>query len=188
MIKSILFFGLFSTAIFAKAGTIDFKATNGKIEFSAVGKPAMIKIKGVGQGPSGKLTYTGDKVSGALSVDLNKLTTEIDLRDEHMKNKYLEVKKFPTAELAFNEFKTSVPVDSLTAAGTEIPFTATFTLHGKPKPVSGVANLKKVGKTVIGDAEFSIKIMEYLDTLPSYAGIKLAEDVKLKVQFKGLIQ
>ena len=39
------------------AGTISFKSTDGTTEFSAVGKPAMIKINGKGQGPEGDKVF-----------------------------------------------------------------------------------------------------------------------------------
>ncbi len=198
MKKIILSSVLFSTLAFAgpaptaapakSANTILFKAATGETEFSAVGKPAMIKINGKGQGPEGVVTYAGDVISGTVKVDLNKLTTEIDLRDDHMKNKYLEVQKYPTADLTFKDFKISTAVDKLTDSEIEIPFTADFTMHGKTKPVSGMMKIKKAQKVITGEAEFSVKIMEYLETLPSYAGIKIAEDVKLKIKLSGTIQ
>lgn len=170
------------------AGTISFKGAEGQTEFSAVGKPAMIKINGKGQGPEGDLSYASDKISGTLKVHLKKLTTEIELRDDHMKNKYLEVQKFPIAEITFKDFKTPVTIDAMTDKETEIIFSGDFTLHGKTNPISGTAKIKKVQKTISGQAEFTIKIMEYLETLPSYMGLKIADDVKVVVKLKGAIQ
>lgn len=178
---------IFSTQ-FLFAGTISFKGADGQTEFSATGKPAMIKINGKGQGPDGDLTYAADKISGTLKVNLEKLTTEIDLRDEHMKNKYLEVKKFPMAEITFKEFKLPVAVDAMTDKETEVNFTGDFTMHGKTKPISGTAKVKKSQKSISGEAEFTIKIMEYLETLPSYMGLKVADDVKVLVTLKGTVK
>jgi hypothetical protein len=186
MKKMILFSVLFSQYVFA--GSIQFKGLEQATEFSAVGRPAMIKIKGIGRGPEGLITYVGDLISGTVKVDLNKLTTEIDLRDDHMKNKYLDVKKYPTADLTFKDFKISKAVDQLTESDIEMSFAAEFTMHGKTKPVSGTMKIRKVQKLITGEAEFSVKIMEYLETLPSYAGIKIAEDVKLKIKLSGTLQ
>lgn len=186
--KKIILALLFISAQHSFAGTISFKAADGQTEFSAVGKPAMIKINGKGQGPEGDLTFAADKVSGTLKVNLEKLTTEIDLRDDHMKNKYLEVKKFPTAEITFKDFKAPVAVDSMTDKETEINFSGEFTMHGKTKPISGVAKIKKIQNSISGDAEFTIKIMEYLETLPSYMGLKVADDVKVVVKLKGTVK
>lgn len=170
------------------AATIKFNPADGKTEFLAVGKPAMIKIKGHGNGPEGNLNIDKDLVSGSLTVNLEKLTTEIDLRDEHMKNKYLEVGKYPKAELTFKDFKLPVAFEKLQSSETEVPFTANFTLHGKTQPVSGVAKLTKSGQQLKGEAKFDIKIMQYLESLPSYAGIKVAEDVNVTVQLNGQIE
>ena len=186
MKKIILSVVLFSGSLFA--ASIQFNGAAGETEFSAVGRPAMIKIKGLGQGPEGVITYVSDIISGTVKVDLDKLTTEIDLRDDHMKNKYLEIKRYPTADLTFKDFKISSPVDKLTDSETEMPFTADFTLHGKTKPVSGTMKIKKSQKNISGSAEFSVKIMEYLETLPSYAGIKIADDVKIKIKLSGTLQ
>ncbi len=184
--KKILLSILLSTTAFA--GSIQFTGSKGETEFSAVGRPAMIKIKGIGQGPDGIITYTGDLISGTVKVDLNKLTTEIDLRDDHMKNKYLEIQKFPTADLTFKNFKISTAVDQLPDSETEMPFTADFTMRGKTKSVTGKMKIKKSLKMISGQAEFSVKIMEYLETLPSYAGIKVAEDVSIKIKLSGVLQ
>lgn len=179
---------LLFTSQYLFAGTISFKAADGQTEFSAVGKPAMIKINGKGLGPEGDLIYAADKVSGTLKVNLEKLTTEIDLRDDHMKNKYLEVKKFPTAEITFKEFKAPAAIDAMTDKEIEIAFAGDFTMHGKTKPISGIAKIKKAQNTISGTAEFTIKIMEYLETLPSYMGLKVADDVKVVVKLKGTVK
>jgi polyisoprenoid-binding protein YceI len=186
--KNLILSLILITTQFVSAGTLSFKAIDGQTEFSAVGKPAMIKINGKGQGPEGDLTYTADKISGTLQVSLEKLTTEIDLRDDHMKNKYLEVKKFPTAEITFKEFKAPVTIDTMTDKETEVAFTGDFTMHGKTKAISGIAKIKKAQNTISGTAEFTIKIMEYLETLPSYMGLKVADDVKVAVKLKGTVK
>jgi polyisoprenoid-binding protein YceI len=189
LFSAVAFAGPLPTTASAKSiNSILFKGAAGETEFSAVGKPAMIKINGKGQGPEGVVTYSGDVISGTIKVDLNKLTTEIDMRDDHMKNKYLEVQKYPTADLTFKDFKLAAAVDQLTDSENEMPFTADLTMHGKTKPVSGTMKFKKSQKIISGTAEFSVKIMEYLETLPSYAGIKIAEDVKIKVTFSGTLQ
>ena len=186
MKKIILLTFFISASVFA--GTIQFNAADGATEFLAVGKPAMIKINGKGPGPDGSLTFAANKISGAIKVDLTKLTTEIDLRDEHMKNKYLEVKKYPTADLIFNEFKLPIAVDAMTDKEIDVPFTADFTLHGKTNSVSGMAHVTKVQKKITGTATFTIPIMKYLETLPSYAGVKIADEVTVKIKLSGTIQ
>jgi len=166
--------------------TIMFKSADGKTEFTAVGKPAMIKINGEGEGPEGTAKVSKDLVQLDVKVNLEKLSTKIDLRDEHMKNKYLETSKYPTANLVIKDLKLKESLDGLALdKDLEVPFNGDLTLHGKTQSVTGTAIIKKQGTQIIGSADFTIKIMEHLDTLPSWAGIKVADEVKVKVSFKG---
>lgn len=164
---------LISLSAFAEI--VSFKSTDGKTEFLAVGKPAMIKINGEGPGPEGVLTVTGTAVSGVLKVSLDKFTTKMDLRDDHMKNKYLEVSKYPEAALEITEIA-------------EKSFKGKLTLHGKASNVEGSFSTEKKDKVITGDADFVFKITDHLDALPSWMGIKVAETVNVKVKLKGTLQ
>jgi len=162
----------------AATSVLSFKETDGAVGFHAVGKPAMIKIDGEGTGPYGDLTLADGKLSGSLSIDMKKLTTKIELRDDHMKNKYLEVDKFPASIIIFKDY--SLNLDS----SSDQPFSAELQLHGITKPVSGTIKLSKQGTALTGQATFKIKVTDYMDTLPSYAGIKIADEVQVKVDLK----
>lgn len=176
------------TAESVKGETVAFNAAEGRTEFLAVGKPAMIKINGEGQGPEGTLTASKNSLSGTVKVDLTKLTTKIDLRDDHMKNKYLEVGKYPEATLEIVNLQLPADFSALTDKETEVPFTGKFTMHGKTSDVTGKAQVRRIAKHVAGHAEFVFKITDHLDTLPSWMGVKVAENVTVKVQLKGLVQ
>ncbi len=184
-LSSLLTILLIASPLFAE--TIKFSASNGKTEFVAVGRPAMLKIGGHTEGPEGDLKYDKEMINGTLVVDLNKLTTDIELRDDHMKNKYLEVQKYPKAQLMFKDFKTPANLDAMNGKEVEVPFTAELILKDKKQTVTGIALLKKNNQNLSGEANFSFKIMNHLDTLPSYAGIKVAEDVKVKITLNGQI-
>lgn len=184
--KVLLFTLLVSTSAFAE--TITFKPTDGKTEFLAVGKPAMIKINGEGQGVEGTLSAVKTAVSGTLTMDLNTLTTKIDLRDDHMKNKYLEVSKYPKATLELVNLELPIEVSELTDKETAVPFKGKFTFHGKTSEVTGTANVSKKANDLVGKAEFIFKITDHLDTLPTWLGVKVAQTVTVKTQFKGLIK
>ena len=162
--------------------TLSFKESDGKVGFLAVGRPAMIKIVGEGTGPHGDLTIADDKLQGTLTIDMKKLTTKIDLRDEHMKNKYLEVEKYPASTITFKDY--SLKLASLTSQSVEQPFAADLQLHGVTKPVTGTIKLSKENSTVTGVAVFKIKVTDFMDTLPSYAGIKIADDIEVTVDLK----
>lgn len=170
----------------AAVKTINFIESEGKFGFVATGKPAMIKIIGEGQGPKGSLVLKDKKLNGSLTVDLNKLTTKIELRDDHLKNKYLEIAKYPEAEIILKDY--ALDLDALSASAVEKDFNGDLKLHGITKPVSGKISFAKDNLTLTASAKFKIKVTDYLDTLPSYAGIKIADEVEVTVDMKTISQ
>jgi polyisoprenoid-binding protein YceI len=158
-------------------------AKGGEVEMLAKGKPSFIKIQGKGTAAQGELQVDGTKVSGELAFDLQTLTTGLTTRDDHMKNKYLEVAKFPKAILSLKEVK------SLTTWTTQSPkldgatFEAMLTLHGETKPVSGKFSMTEDSQV---NAEFSIKLSDFKVSTPSFSGVTVADLVEVKVKITKL--
>lgn len=171
--RSFLLLALVASALQARAATVAFSAEKSQVVFEAVGKPAFLKIKGEGARPTGHLAKTGPGLQGELRIPLNDLGTGIALRDEHMKEKYLETGKYPEAVLKLESVKSSAPNLDGDAVGT---FEGALTLHGQTKPVTGP--FEKKGSTV--KASFSIKLSDFAIGVPKYAGITVAEDVKIE--------
>lgn len=167
---------VFSSMAFA--APLKANKSKGQVVFEAVGKPSFLKIKGQGEGPEGEVTV-GDKVTGNFKFKMATLDTGIGLRNDHMKNKYLEVEKFPTAELKIEEVSKFDPANP-EAAG--LPFKGNLTIHGVTKPVTGTVDVKKKDKGYTVAANFETKITEYSIEIPSYAGITVADSVKVSVQ------
>lgn len=165
-----------------EAWVMDLSKSNAKVDFHADGK--IMKVKGENGKATGKLTIANGSVSGRAEVDLTSMTTGIDLRDDHMKNKYLEVAKYPKATLEVLEIK--LPV-SLPAGDFEAPFTGSLTVHGVAQPVKGIAKLNRDGNNLKGDVEFMTSISGHKIELPKYSGIILKDEVKVKVQFNGAL-
>lgn len=152
--------------------------TQGKIQFEAVGRPSMVKIKGHAEGPEGGFTVNKGIMSGEMKFALSTLDTGIDLRNDHMKEKYLEVAKFPHAKLTVKELQLP-PTWSLQNANLKnFPFKGTLQLHGVEKEISGVINVSEKLKT---EAQFEIKISDFKIDIPSYLGITVADTVKVQV-------
>lgn len=164
---------------------VQFKSEDGKVNFTAVGRPAMIKIIGNGPGPAGELTYQGNKISGTFVFDLKKLDTGIELRDDHMKNKYLEVNSFPQAKLEIKDIILPKSVDQLDSNEFSTAVKGLITIHGKTNPIDVDLVVHKEGNSYNVSSNFSVKIMDYLAALPSYMGLKVAEDVQVKVETKS---
>lgn len=150
-----------------------------KVTFLAVGKPSMLKIHGTASaGPAGDLKIEGNQLRGAVEMDLDKLDTGIELRTQHMKDKYLEVKEHPKAKLTLTE----AAVDegfaaSLTNAG-EKPFKGKLLLHGKEQDVSGTFTARD-GQV---QAKFPIKLSDFAIDIPSYLGVTVADMVDVAVE------
>lgn len=164
----------------AKETALELKAdlAGAKVTFLAVGKPSMLKIHGTAAtGPAGQLKVEGNQLQGSIEMDMDKLDTGIDLRTEHMKEKYLEVKEYPKSTLILIE----APVDegfasTLTNKG-EKPFKGKLKLHGKEQEVTGTFTV--VDGNVA--AKFPVKLSDFAVEIPSYLGIKVADVVNVDV-------
>jgi polyisoprenoid-binding protein YceI len=167
------------------AASLNFKAENGTVRFVATGRPALLKIIGTGTGPTGQLTLEKDKINGTLYVDLNSLNTKIDLRDEHMKNKYLEVSKYPRAEIQIIDFP--LILSEIKNSSKKIKFSGNMTLHGIKKPVDGEIEISEKLNQINALAQFKIKLTDYLSALPNYAGIKVADETEITVDIKTTV-
>lgn len=171
-----------STGAFAATETVGFDKGTGSIAFHAVGRPSAIKINGTGAAPKGAIAWASDgKVSGELTLDISSLDTGISMRTNHMKEKYLEVAKFPQSKLSLSEVNLPAADFGKDFSESSVPFKGTLTLHGVTKPVSGTAKIEQKGMNVSVHAEFAIKITDYQIPIPVFAGITVADEVSLVV-------
>lgn len=166
----------------AKAWTIDLSKGTGAVEFVAVGRPSGIKIVGKGDGPHGHFETDGKKVTGEAIFKMDSLDTGMDLRNHHMKEKYLEVQKFPESKLSVTEV--NLPAGALgtsTFSFDKVPFKGTLKLHGVEKPVTGIVDLKGGSGKIDMVASFETPISDYGIDIPKFAGITVADKVQVKV-------
>jgi polyisoprenoid-binding protein YceI len=161
---------------------INFNSAAGKINFTAIGRPAMIKILGTGPGPQGEITYDQATISGTFTFQLSQLNTGIELRDDHMKNKYLEIETYPKATLEIKDQALSKSVDAIDSTELSQTIKGLMTVHGKTNPIDIKLKINKVKNSFVVKADFTLKIMDYLSTLPSYMGLKVAEDIQVSVE------
>ncbi len=148
----------------------------GTVEFLAKGRPALLKIKGKGKGAYGKLKVKDNKASGQVELDISSFETGISLRDNHMKNKYLEVEKYPKALLTLKDLVLPKNLKG------KISFSGLLKLHNVEKPVEGKLSFKGTKKNInTVKADFNIKISDFGIAIPSFKGVTVAEDVKISV-------
>ena len=178
----ICFLGLTLSLNFAFAVT-ELKSipSESEVTFDAIGRPSMLRIKGKGTGVSASFVIDAKNVSGTATFSLETLKTGIDLRDEHMKEKYLQTKQFPEAVLTLvavtlpPNFSSTKPL-----VGTS-EFTGKLKLHGVVKDITGkFAILDENLKT---EADFEIKLSDYNIDIPTYLGVKVADIVKVHITF-----
>jgi polyisoprenoid-binding protein YceI len=164
------------------------KATSGSTNFVAIGRPSMLKIKGAAGAPKGEIKINGDKASGELTFQLDDLDTGMSLRNKHMKEKYLETGKFPTAKLTFTDVALPAEFSKGDASIDKLPFKGTLNLHGKDSPVEGTAKVTRKGGTVEVDATMETKTTSHDIATPSFAGITIGENITINVQFTAPIE
>ena len=99
--------------------------------------------------------------------------TGIDKRDEHMRERYLEVAKFPIATLELKPMPAFAPGKGA--------FEGVLDLHGNKRPVSGSIEIRKRQQAFEVEGDFQIKLGDFGIAIPKFAGITVAEDVAIHV-------
>jgi polyisoprenoid-binding protein YceI len=158
------------------------------VEFVAVGWPSALEIHGKGKGLHGRITVAGSKAQGRVSFDLAVLDTGIGLRNRHMKEEYLETGRFPEAVLTLTRVDLQGMAGEPAFSGRRIPFEGVLELHGVSRPVAGEAQLTRDGSGVKVEAAFGVRTTDFGIRTPSYLGITVAEEVKVKVRFSAPVE
>lgn len=167
-----------STLLFSIAATASIELENakesGEINFLAIGKPAMIKIKGVAHAPKTQAKIENNKMSVVSTLILSDFDTGLGLRDEHMKKEFLEVKKFPTALLKIENINMPNGYEKKPFDIKDQEFKGKLSLHGKEQNIEGVFSLNESLELT---AKFNIKLTDYGIEIPNYLGVVVADSV-----------
>lgn len=149
----------------------DIAVSENSVTFEGEGSPGFLTIEGKGGKVKGSLDAPKNgKHTGKFEVDLKAFDTGIDLRNTHMKTKYLEVDKYPTAKLVLN------PV--MIPKGGYFNWTGDLTLHGVTKNVSGVAFLDNNQI----EAKFNINTPDFKLKKAIYMGVGLEDKIGIVVR------
>ncbi|MCB9073443.1 MAG: YceI family protein [Bdellovibrionaceae bacterium] len=162
-----------ASAVTAHATPYTMSSDKGQVLFKATALG--LKFEGKGKGSQGQIQID-DKVQGDLLFSLNTLDTGIGLRNEHMKDKYLETGKYPEGKLHIDEVKNFTK----NSPDGEYDFTGKLTVHGVEKPIeNGKVKVHKVADGFDIEAMFDTKISQYSIPIPKYAGLALKDDVQI---------
>lgn len=132
---------------------------------------------------SGALTASGSRgFEGSLAVDLRTLDTGIGLRNDHLRENYLEVGNgpgFDTATLSEIDL-TGFEADPPEGKGS---FTGVLSLHGVKKRVTGEVDVRQAGGGLRVKASFPVQLADYSIRKPRYLGIGVKDTVHVEVAF-----
>jgi polyisoprenoid-binding protein YceI len=121
-----------------------------------------------------KIHGTGGIAKGSIeegfTCDMWDFDTDNDTRNKHMREKYLEVEKFPKAKLVLD--RTVKPSEAFDWSGQ-------LTIKKETKPVKGKATIKDGVLT----ATFTISLADYPSIgVPSWLGVTVAKNVEVTVK------
>jgi polyisoprenoid-binding protein YceI len=157
-----------ASLIFVTTGAAERTAHSGAsdalVDFEASG-PAGLKITG----STPELTETA------------KLTTGINLRDQHMREKYLEVPKFPVTTLTIARGSLTLPTDG---HKTEGDVQGTLSLHGQTRPISVHYDITSQGGALVSHGKFRIDMNAFGITVPTYLGVTVKPSVDVSASFR----
>lgn len=132
---------------------------------------------------TGVVTTKGaSAIDGSIAVDLRTLDTGISLRNDHLREKYLEVDKgagFDKAVLSDITLN-GLSADAPDGKGT---FSGWLTLHGVKKTVNGPVEVRKAGGTARVKASFPVSLPDYNIAEPRYLGVGVKNTVQVEVTF-----
>jgi polyisoprenoid-binding protein YceI len=161
-------FALTADAKLARTGTP-------QVAFHASG-PAGMKIVGT----TSDLDVDDQGAKIVIKVPLRNLTTGIALRDDHMRNKYLQIGSYPNAELSVDRASIHFPAGDGSGSGDT---TGTMAIHGKTKNVTFHYNIVRASGTLHVGGTTHLDIRDYGIDVPSYLGVTVKPEIDVEVQF-----
>jgi len=134
---------------------------------------------------TGMLTMSAAQPSsldGSLAVDLRTIDTGIGLRNDHLREKYLEVDKGAGYDMAVLS-EIALKGLNLEAPDGKGSFNGSLTLHGMKKPVGGPVEVRKAGAGLRVKASFPVNLPDYNIPEPRYLGVGVKNTVQVEVTF-----
>jgi polyisoprenoid-binding protein YceI len=132
---------------------------------------------------TGTLTLEGAKPArlvGDVSVDLSTIDTGIGLRNQHLRENYLEVAKGEGYDKAVLSDIQLAEASGESFDGTT-KFTGTLLLHGVKRAVAGTAEIHSEGLSRRVRAEFPVVLTDWSVTPPEYLGVGVGSRLLVKV-------
>jgi polyisoprenoid-binding protein YceI len=125
------------------------------------------------------------RLTGEITMDLATIETGIGLRNQHLREKYLEIGKgtgFDKAVLSEIELKDA---EGESFEG-RTSFRAMLLLHGVKHAVSGTADIRRDGPGRRVQAEFPLDLTDFGMKAPEYLGVGVASKLLVRAQFSAM--
>ncbi len=125
------------------------------------------------------------RLKGEISVDLASLDTGISLRNQHLREKYLEVSRgtgFDHAVLSELRLDDADGEGFLGKTG----FAGKLLLHGVTRDVAGTAQIQKEGAELRAEASFPLSLSDFGIEPPEYLGVGVANKLLVKIRLSAI--
>jgi polyisoprenoid-binding protein YceI len=150
-------------------------ASQSAVSFKAIGTGMTI------EGTTSALSVVEQGSEVTVTVPLANLSTGISLRDSHMKEKYLEVQKYPTAVLTVSRAALQLPAAGAQGHG-DSP--ATVQIHGQTRPCTVHYDTTADDKGFVVKGKLHVNMNDFGITIPSYLGVTVKPDVDIAANFR----
>jgi polyisoprenoid-binding protein YceI len=153
-----------------------FKTEKGNVEF--LSKAPLNEFTGKSSDLNGLVDL--DKNMLDFYIDLNTLKTGIGLRDRHMRENYLETKKYPYAEFT-GKIDSSINLQA--GQSKSVIAKGKFKIHGVEKEIEVPGKLTAISEKELQlEAEFTVLLSDYKIDIPSVVFYELADDQIVSIQ------
>lgn len=170
---------LLTFASYGRGSTFSVLTETSAVSFLATGNPGFIRINGSGGKVRGiaEVSEKNKVLSGEFHVALDQLTTDMSLRDRHMKNNYLEIEKFPEAVLKFDDVSFELQSKDF---NTEL--VGMLSLHGVTRPIKVQLQFRSPSSEVIHiEAKMNVILSDFEIKIPSFASVTVAKELDVQV-------
>lgn len=150
--------------------TIDGKP---KLAFHAEGSPGFLTF----DGKTTEMSVTDDGTTLTFQVPVDTLDSGIALRDQHMRETYVQTANHPHATLKLAKSAVTFP-DSGSADG---KIKGTFNIHGVDREVEVTYSIKNAKGVYKVKASFPFNTVEHGIEIPKYLGVTIKPDMTADV-------
>ncbi len=128
-------------------------------------------------------TAKNQLVVGRLEFKPEKLSSLISLRDDHLKEDYLEVKKFPL--IVFEGATLSIYSKAKSPPDGE-SFKGKVTVKGQTEEIQGHSKVTFEEDSLKGEVKLKLKITQFPIKNPKYMGVGVKDDVEVLIDLRAL--